>query len=135
MGFRGIIGLALMTALAGRGLASAGERSVAQRVGYATYAALANVVPVVSAFVEPRCLVGYVLCKASFAAFSLVAAGEHLFMAGDAGTDARKVILRRGFGGDWFVRTEHVTGERIIDVLPEAPDVGAALSEAPVDGS
>ena len=45
-------------------------------------AAAANVVPGVSAFTEPKCIQGYILCKAMFAGFSVVAAAESVLMSG-----------------------------------------------------
>src|SRR5262249_23654911 len=74
-----------------------------QRAGYTVLGGIENVVPIASALAAPRCLPGYILCKLTFAGFSLVAAGEQLFMSGGSDMDQTRAILHRGFAGDWFL--------------------------------
>jgi hypothetical protein len=97
------------------------DRSTGQRVGYTTAAVVADVVPVTSAFVEPHCLPGYILCKAGFAAFSLAAAGAQLLLSGGSDMTRTKAILYRGFAGDWVVTGPQVAGDQVIRVLPDPP--------------
>jgi hypothetical protein len=85
----------------------------------------ANTLPVASAFVEPKCIQGYILCKAMFAAFSVVAAAESLLMSGGSDLDQPRGILTKGFTGDWVVSREDVAGATKVDLLPEvAPPSG-----------
>ena len=96
-----------------------------QRAGYSVLAGIENIVPIASAFAEPRCLPGYILCKASFAAFSLLAAGEQIVLSGGADMNQTRAILHRGFAGDWIVTGRHAAGDATPQVLP---DPGPAVS-------
>jgi hypothetical protein len=107
------------------------ERSAAQRAGYTALAAIMNVVPVAPAPVAPRCLPGYILCKAFFAGFSVVAAGEQLVLSGGSDLPQTRAILHRGFAGDWLITGRHVAGDAEPDLLPEPaparPEAGSGL--------
>jgi hypothetical protein len=101
------------------------DRPAWQRAGYTVLAGIENIVPITSALAAPRCLPGYILCKLTFAGFSLVAAGEHLVFSGGADLDQTRAILHRGFAGDWFLTGRHASG----DVSPDPfPDPGPAAS-------
>jgi hypothetical protein len=104
------------------------DRPATQRAAATAAAAAANVVPIASAFVAPRCLQGYILCKLSFAGLSLVAAGEQLFFSGGSDVAQTKAILHRGFAGDWILTGEHVAGDAEPQVLP---DPGPATAATP----
>jgi hypothetical protein len=108
------------------------DRSPGQRAGYTTLAVVENVVPVASAFAAPRCLQGYVLCKLSFAAFSVVAAGEQLFMSGGSDMKQFEAVLHRGWAGDWYLTGAHAAGDKTPEVLP---DPGPPANAAPGSGS
>jgi len=95
------------------------DRPTSQRVGYTTAAVVADVVPIASAFVEPKCLPGYILCKASFAGFSALAATAQLVLSGGSDMKQTRAILYRGFAGDWVVTGPQVAGEAPIRVLPD----------------
>jgi hypothetical protein len=97
------------------------EQSAGRRAAYTAGAVAANVLPVAPTYVEPRCLVPYILCKAVFAGMALVAAGESLVMSGGADLEQPRAILYRGFSGDWVVTPRDVAGETKVDVLPAAP--------------
>lgn len=97
------------------------DKSAGMRALYTAGAVIANFVPIVSAFVAPKCLPGYILCKLSFAGLSVVAAGESLAMSGGADKQQPKAILGRGFGGDWYLTGRHVAGDATPEVYPEAP--------------
>jgi len=123
--------MVLAAALAGRP-ATAGtweQRSGGERALYTTAAVVANAVPVASALIVPRCLPGYVLCKLSFAALSLIAAAESLVMSGGADYDQPRAILERGFGGDWVLTGRHVAGDEHADVYPEVQPPPGARAE------
>jgi hypothetical protein len=79
----------------------------------------ANTLPVASAVVEPKCVQGYILCKATFAAFSVVAAAESLVMSGGSDMAQPRGILTKGFTGDWVVTRDDVAGTTKVDLLPE----------------
>jgi hypothetical protein len=97
------------------------ERSAAARAFYSGVAVIANVTPIVSAFFAPRCLPGYILCKASFSFVSLVAAADHLFLSG-AGDEAQtRALLHRGFAGDWYLTGRHIAGDLTPQPLPDPP--------------
>jgi hypothetical protein len=109
-----------------------GGATVAQGVPYeelssgrkalATSKAVAvNTLPVASGLEEPKCLQGYILCKLTFALFSVVAAGESLAMSGGADLAQPRGILYRGFSGDWVVTPRDMAGESKPEILPEAP--------------
>lgn len=99
--------------------ASLEELSSGRRALYTARAVAANVVPGVSATVEPRCIQGYILCKASFAAFSVVAALESLVMSGGSDREQPRAILSKGFTGDWVVTPRDVAGDTRPELLPE----------------
>ena len=121
----GLARVALVTACAvvaiPAGAATYDERSAGGRALYTTLAVVANVTPVVSALYAPQCLPGYVLCKASFAAVSVVAAGAQLFLSGGDDWGQTRAIIHRGFAGDWYLTGRHTAG----DVKPQPlPDPG-----------
>jgi hypothetical protein len=82
-------------------------------------AVAANTVPVASAFVEPKCIQGYILCKAMFAVFSVAAAAESVVMSGGRDHDQPRGILTKGFTGDWVVTRSDVAGSTKVELLPE----------------
>jgi hypothetical protein len=90
-------------------------------VYYSVLAGVANVVPGVSALYAPTCLPGYIVCKLSFAAVSVVAAADQLLLSGWNHTDQTRAILYRGFAGDWILTSRHVSGEAKADPLPNPP--------------
>lgn len=96
------------------------ERSAGARAMYTAAAMIANVLPIASAFVSPRCLPGYILCKLSFAGLSVVAAGESLVMSGGADKQEPATLIDRGFSGDWFLTGRHVAGDATADPFPPA---------------
>ncbi len=97
------------------------EQPAGRRALYTSVAAVANVVPVVSTWYVPRCLPGYVLCKAVYAFASVVAAGGQLALSGGGDLEQTRGILYRGFGGDWYLTGRHVSGEVTPEPLPEPP--------------
>jgi hypothetical protein len=104
-----------------------------QRAGYTVLAGVENVVPIASALAAPRCLPGYVLCKLTFAGFSLVAAGEQIFFSFGSDEAQTRAILHRGFAGDWFLTGAHAAGDDTAEVLPDpGPTTG---SDGPLPGS
>jgi hypothetical protein len=92
-----------------------------KRAWHTGVAVVANVVPVVSTFYAPRCLLGYVFCKTVFAGMSVVAAGDQLFFSGGGDMAQTRGILHRGFAGDWLLTPRHVSGELDPQVLPDPP--------------
>ena len=90
----------------------------AQRAGYDMTAGVVNVMPVVGATADSRCLAGYVFCKGLFAGFSVLTATSQLIFSGGGDLEQTKNLLRRGFGGDWYVTGEQVSGNRPVDVFP-----------------
>jgi len=88
---------------------------------YTAGAAVANVVPVAASVVEPKCLPGYIFCKLTFAAGSLLFAGENLVMSGGSDLDQSRGILYRGFAGDWVLTPRDIAGDTKPQVLPEPP--------------
>jgi hypothetical protein len=97
------------------------ERSGGRKALYTAGAVAANAVPVTSAVVEPKCLQGYILCKLSFALFSVVVAGETLVLGGGSDMAQPKAVLYRGFSGDWVVTPRDIAGDTKPDLLPEPP--------------
>lgn len=97
------------------------ERSPAARAAYTGLAVIANVVPVVSTLYAPRCLLGYVMCKAMWAFVSVVAAGDQLVFSGAKGREQRRGILYRGFAGDWYLTGRHTAGDLEANPLPDPP--------------
>jgi hypothetical protein len=97
------------------------ELSGRRRAMYTAAAAAANVLPVASAVAEPKCLQGYILCKVTFAAMSVIAAGETLVLGGGNDMAHTKAIHYRGFSGDWYLTPQDMAGETKAEVLPDAP--------------
>jgi len=97
------------------------ELSAGRRALYTGQAVAANALPVASAVVEPKCLQGYILCKLTFAAFSVVVAGESLALSGGGDLEQPKTVLYRGFSGDWVVTPRDIAGDTKPDLLPEPP--------------
>ena len=87
------------------------DRSTAERVLFSSVAVLANVVPVLPALWAKPCLPGYVFCKATFAFGSVLFAGEQLLFSSGSDMPQVNAILRRGFGGDWFLTGRHISGD------------------------
>jgi len=100
-------------------LADYDDRPATERGAYTALAVAENILPGVSTIAAPRCLQGYVLCKLSFAAVSLVAAGEHLFFSGGSDLGQTRAILRRGFTGDWVLTGKHAAGDVEAAVFPD----------------
>ena len=88
--------------------------------------------PVASAFAAPKCLPGYILCKAFFAFASVVAAGEQITMSGGSDDKQTNAILYRGFSGDWYLTGAHAAGDLAANPLP---DPGPGSNPAPGSGS
>ena len=107
------------------------ERSPTQRAGYTSAAAAMNFVPFVSALAEPRCFEGYILCKSLFAGFSVLAAGTQLIASGGGDMEQTRNLLRRGFGGNWYLTGRHLAGDEKVDVFPQ---VAAPRGNAPKPG-
>ena len=95
------------------------ERPAWQRAGWTTWAVIANVVPITSAAVAPKCLPGYILCKASYAAVSLIVAAEQVVWSGGEDLGQARAVLHRGFGGDWILTGRHASGDEPVEVLPD----------------
>jgi len=112
-----MVGLAL-AATPSASVAGDGESGESLTIWDSTAAVVVNVVPISSAFVQPRCITGYVLCKLSFAGLSVLAAGEQILLGGDV--DGARATLGRGFHGDWVVRPSHIARGRKPVVYPEA---------------
>jgi hypothetical protein len=119
------LGVGMLTAVAGApgsaGAATYEQRSAGARAFYTGVAVVANVVPVVSTLYAPPCLLGYVLCKATYAGLSVVAAGGQFLLSGGADLPQTSGILHRGFAGDWYLTGRHTSREVSPDVLPEPP--------------
>ena len=118
----GVALLAISLALPrGAAAASYDERPASSRALYTGIAVVANVVPVVSTLYAPRCLLGYVFCKFTFAAMSVIAATDQLALSGGGDMAQTKGILHRGFAGDWYLTGRHTSREVTPEVLPEPP--------------
>jgi hypothetical protein len=76
----------------------------------------ANLLPVSPAFVTPKCLVPYPVCKLVYASVALIASWEQLLLGGDL--KGAEHSLARGFDGPWVVQPENVTGQGLWS-LPE----------------
>jgi hypothetical protein len=100
---------------------SAGQRSTAAGVFYTGVAVAANVVPVLPTLYAPRCLLGYVFCKATFAGLSVVAAADQIIISGGQDWEQTRGILYRGFAGDWVLTARHTSREMTPQVLPDPP--------------
>jgi hypothetical protein len=97
------------------------ERSPAGRALYTSIAVIANIVPVVSSLYAPRCLPGYVTCKALWAFVSVIAAADQFVLSGGGDQVQTKGILYRGFAGDWFLTGRHTAGDLTPNPLPDPP--------------
>jgi hypothetical protein len=111
-----------------RGETAYDERSAGMRALYTTGAVVANIVPITSAFVAPKCLPGYVLCKVSFAGASVVFATAQLLLSGGSDLEQTKAILTRGFSGDWYLTGRHVAGDVKPQPYPEVAPPATASS-------
>jgi uncharacterized protein YraI len=94
------------------------QRSPAVRGLYTGVAVVANVMPVVSALFVPKCLPGYIVCKLTFVAGSILVAADQLAMSGGADRIQTQAILRRGFSGDWVLTGRHIAGDTQAEPLP-----------------
>lgn len=68
------------------------------------------------AYTTNKCLLPYPICKATFAAVSLIASWEQLVMGGDV--EGAQHTIGRGFGGQWVVTPKDVSGDPLWS-LPE----------------
>jgi hypothetical protein len=100
------------------------DRSGARRAMATAAAVAANTLPVVPTYVEPRCLLPYVLCKLTFAILGVAGAGESLVMSGGSDMDQPRNLIRRGVGGDWFVTPRDMVGETKPTLLPDVAPSG-----------
>ncbi len=101
------------------------DRSGGARALATAGAVAANTLPVVPTYVEPRCLLPYVLCKLTFAILGVAGAGESLVMSGGSDMAQPRALIHRGVGGDWFVTPRDMVGETKPDLLPDvAPPRG-----------
>ena len=116
-GFAVVLGfVTILGAVSARGDATTWEaRSSGARALYTTGAVVANLIPITSAFVAPKCIPGYIVCKLSFAGASIIAAAGQFVLSGGHDLEQTKAILTRGFSGDWYLTGEHVAG----DVQPQ----------------
>jgi hypothetical protein len=90
---------------------------------------VANVVPGVSSIYAPRCLPGYVVCKALFAFVSLLAAADQVVLSGAGDRVQTRGILYRGFAGDWYLTGRHTAGDLEAQPLPDPPPPPAESGE------
>ena len=97
------------------------DASSGRRALYTAGAVAANVVPGVASVVEPKCLPGYIFCKATFAFGSVLFAGETWVLSGGSDNDQSRAILYRGFAGDWVVTPRNIAGDKTLQVLPTPP--------------
>lgn len=95
------------------------ERSAGSRAWYTALAVVANVLPIASAFVEPRCIQGYILCKLTWAGIGVVTGAESAIMSGGSDPDEAATVVKRGYKGDWFLTGSDVAGDTTPDVFPE----------------
>src|SRR5438132_13262404 len=94
-------------AASGATAADAPQRSAAARVWYTAGAVVANVTPL-SALYAPRCLPGYLMCKLSFAAISLLAAADQPAFSAGADLVQTRAIIHRSFADDWILMPRNV---------------------------
>lgn len=106
--------------------APAAEQSPGRHALYTGLAVVANVVPIVSTLYAPRCLLGYVFCKATYAGMSVIAAADQLALSGGGDLQQTRGILHRGFAGDWYLTARHTSREVAPEPLPEPPPPAAA---------
>jgi len=102
-------------------LATPPDRSADRSALDTGIAVVANVVPGVSTLYAPRCLPGYVFCKAIFAVVSVIAAADQLALSGGGDMTQTRGILYRGFAGDWYIAARHVRGEATAEPVPDPP--------------
>jgi hypothetical protein len=127
-----MVSMALVIAAALPARADWDDRSTGQKAGYTALAVVENVVPIASAFAAPKCLPGYILCKAFFAFTSVVAAGEQITMSGGSDEKQTNAILYRGFAGDWYLTGANAAGDLTANPLPDPAPVA---NPAPGSGS
>ena len=118
---RGVMSAALLVACVTSSPAADMPRSFGSQALLTGVAVIANVTPGVSTFYAPRCLPGYIFCKAIFAAVSVIAAGDQLALSGGGDMAQTRAILHRGFGGDWLITPRHIAREVSPEPLPEPP--------------
>jgi len=82
----------------------------------------ANLLPISPAFVTPKCLVPYPVCKLVYASVALIASWEQLLVGGDL--KGAENTLARGFDGPWIVRPRNVTGQPLWSLPEPVPLVG-----------
>jgi hypothetical protein len=82
----------------------------------------ANLLPFAPAYVTPKCLVPYPLCKFVYAGISMVAGWEQLILGGDL--KGAESSMQRGMSGPWLVKPENVTGHPLWSAPPPVPLVG-----------
>ena len=126
---RGLGAVVIVALTVGRAALSRAEpffedRSTRAKALATAGAVAANTLPVVPTYVEPRCLLPYVLCKFVFAVGAVTAAGESLVMSGGSDLDQPHALLHRGLGGDWFVTPKDMLGQTKPDLLPEMAPPG-----------
>jgi hypothetical protein len=115
-----LVGAALLPVRAAYAVPYA-QQPLIKRALYASIAVVANVLPGVSAIYAPKCLPGYVVCKAAFAGVSLITAVDQLVMSGGRDLAQTRGILYRGFEGDWILTPAHIAGDRTPQPLPDPP--------------
>ncbi len=122
MARRLFIATVLVLGLLGRADAvSYDQQSPGMRAVYTGVAVVANVMPFVSALYAPPCLPGYVVCKLAYAGLSVAAAADQFVISRGGDLQQTRAILRRGFGGDWYLTGRHVAGDLEAQPLPEVP--------------
>jgi hypothetical protein len=76
-------------------------------------------------YTTAKCLLPYPVCKLQWAIVSALAAAEQLVMGGDV--EGARSTTERGFGGDWLLRPEHVSGDPLWSVPLSPVTFGAAI--------
>lgn len=122
---RGVVSIVLLAGCVTSSFAAEPQRSPANEALLTGTAAAANVTPVLPSFYAPRCLTGYIFCKAMFAGVSVIAAADQLIFSGGGDMAQTRAILYRGFGGDWVMTPRHIAGEANPEPLPEPPPPAA----------
>jgi hypothetical protein len=95
------------------------ERSAGSRAWYTALAVVANVLPIASAFVEPKCIQGYILCKLTWASIGVITGAESAIMSGGQDPGEAGTQVKRGYEGDWFLTGSDVAGDTTPQVFPE----------------
>jgi hypothetical protein len=136
-GFTAVLGFVtvLGTGVARGDTATWEARSAGSRAWYTTGAVVANILPITSAFVAPKCITGYLTCKLGFAGVSIVAAAGQFFLSGGHDLAQTKAILTRGFSGDWYLTGKHVSGDVQPEPYPEIappPTEGSGFTPPPL---